>query len=66
MVLPLLGKVFRGQYGERDVAVKRIDKKKLDQDANKRELQREEQALEILAHENVMMLYHVREEGSYR
>lgn len=54
--------VYKGRYGERDVAVKKVEKRLV----NKVESKREEQALSLLAHENVIMLYHVKDDGPQR
>lgn len=56
------GVVVKGRLGYRQVAVKKVEKRHL----SKNESKREETALSLLAHENVIKLYHVKDAGNFR
>lgn len=56
------GVVYKGKLGDRDVAVKQVLKKNM----SKVEREREEKALNLLAHENVIKLFQAKDEGNFR
>nr|CAG4647940.1 EOG090X076T [Moina brachiata] len=56
------GVVVKGRLGDRPVAVKKVEKRLM----SKVESKREETALSLLAHENVIKLYHVKDAGNSR
>ena len=58
------GKVYKGKYRGQSVAVKKVSRDDLPE--NKEESQREQEAMRILDHPNILKLLHVEDQKDFK